>query len=158
MLRFPVAHLMDEDKCYTFLVDLLHPEGLCCPVCRKPSREVSVHRRERAPLLLYHCSCGRLFNAWSGTLLQGTHWPSTTWVHVLRGFAQGVSTKHLAEELGLARPNLLKLRHKCQAFLLAFSPDGAAVGFSDRSGRDVSERRGKRPKTPCPRGPAAPAR
>lgn len=147
MLLFPIGHLMDEEKCYAFLVELLHPDGLCCPCCRAPVGETTVHRRARAPLLFYRCRCGRIFNAWSGTLLQGTHWPARIWVQVLRGFAQGVSTKHLAEELGLARPNLLNLRHKCQAFLLSFSPDGAAVGFGDRGGRDVSERRRKGTKT-----------
>lgn len=137
MIQFPVAPLMDEEKCHAFLVELLHPEGFGCPECKTPVHETTVHRRDRAPLLAYRCSCGRVFNAWSGTLLQGTHWSAVTWVQVLRGFAQGISTKHLAEELGLARPNLLNLRHKCQASLLSFSPDGAAAGFGDRSGRNV---------------------
>lgn len=158
MLLFPIAHLMDEEKCYDFLVDLLHPEGLRCPTCQTPVQETTVHRRARAPLLFYRCPCGRIFNAWAETLLQGTHWSAVTWVQVLRGFAQGVSTKHLAEELGLARPNLLNLRHKCQAVLLSFSPDGAAVGFGDRGGRNVPERRRKGTETPRPGRPAAPAR
>lgn len=148
MLLFPIDHLMDEEKCHAILVELLHPEGFRCPKCRTPVQEASVHRRDRAPLLFHRCPCGRIFNAWSGTLLQGTHWSAVIWVQVLRGFAQGISTKHLAEELGLARPNLLNLRHKCQEFLLSFSPDGAAIGFGDRSRRNVPECRRKRTKTP----------
>lgn len=148
MILFPVADLMDADKCYAFLVGLLHPHGLCCPVCHASVQESRVHRRDRSPLLIYRCRCGCLFNAWSGTFLQGTHWSAITWVQVLRGFAQGVSTKHLAEELGLARPNLLRVRHKCQDFLLTFSPGGTALRLGDRSGRDVPKRRGKGHKTP----------
>jgi len=141
MLCFPIGSLMDEDRCYAFLVELLHPQGLRCPRCQAPHDQATVHRRDRAPLLFYRCGCGRIYNAWAGTPLQGTHWPATTWVQVLRGFAQGVSTNHLANELGLARPNLLNLRHECQATLEAFSPSGPAAGPRDRSGRDVSKRR-----------------
>jgi hypothetical protein len=148
MLIFPVEHLMDEGKCHAFLVELFHSEGLRCPKCQRPCEEAKVYRRERAPLLLYRCVCGRTFNAWAGTLLQGTHWPASTWVQVLRGFVQGVSTRHLAEELGLARPNLLNLRHKCQAMLAAFSPCGAVAGPGGRSGRNVSKRRRKGDKAP----------
>ena len=147
MLIFPIQNLMDEQKCFAFLVELLHPDGLGCPRCRRPAKELRIHTTDRAPLVDYKCSCGRVFNAWAGTLLQGTHWPATTWVQVLRGFAQGISTKHLAEELGLARPNLLNLRHKCQSWLSSFSPGGAVTGFGDRSGRNVPERRRKGHKT-----------
>ena len=148
MLVFPIQNLMDEEKCFAFLVDLLHPGGLHCPRCRKPAGELPVNATDRAPLVDHKCPCGRVFNAWAGTLLQGTHWPATIWVQVLRGFTQGVSTKHLAEELGLARPNLLNLRHKCQAWLASFSPGGAVAGQGDRSGRNVPERRRKGRKTP----------
>jgi hypothetical protein len=99
-------------------------------------------------VLYYRCSCGRIFNAWTGTLLQGTHWRCSTWVQVLHGFAQGASTRHLALELDLERSNLLKLRHKCQGFLADFSPGGAVAGPGDRSRRDVPERRRKGRKTP----------
>ena len=148
MLQFPVEHLMDEEKCHAFLAEALHPEGLRCPRCQTPCGMAKVHRRDRAPLLFYRCACGRIYNAWAGTLLQGTHWKASTWIMVLRGFAQGVPTKHLAGELGLARPNLLNLRHKCQDFLAAFSPGGAVAGPGGRSGRNVPERGRKGPKTP----------
>ena len=143
MLLFPIRDLMDEDKCYAFLVALLHPAGLHCPRCRRSVGEILVHKKDRAPLLQYKCPCGRMFNAWTGTLLQGTHWSPSIWVQVVRGFSLGVSTKHLAEELGLARPNLLNLRHKCQEFVLRFSPDGTDAGHGYRGGRDVPKRRGK---------------
>jgi hypothetical protein len=29
MIRFSTLQLMDEQKCYDYLVEILHPEGLC---------------------------------------------------------------------------------------------------------------------------------
>ena len=147
MLIFPLTSLLDEDKCSDFLVGILHPNGLRCPDCHGDYSSFRVHRHDRHPVLYYRCSCGRVFNAWTGTLLQGTHWKCSTWVQVIQGFAKGVSTRHLAIELNLERTNLLDLRHKCQGFLTAFSPCGTIAGSSDGSGRNVSERRRKRGKT-----------
>ncbi len=33
MFRFSTLDLMDETKYYEFLVEILHPSGLCCPSC-----------------------------------------------------------------------------------------------------------------------------
>ena len=128
MIRFPVGPFMSEDKCYAFLVEVLHPEGLKCPNCKTPCEKLKIHKRDRAPVIFYRCTCGRIFNAWAGTVLQGTQWPPSTWVLVLRGFAQGTPTKQIADELGLSRTNLVALRHKLQALLVAFSPDRAVAG------------------------------
>ena len=134
MMRFPMGQFMSEDKCYNFLVEVLHPEGLKCPNCKTPCEETKIHRRERAPLLTYRCTCGRVFNAWTGTLFQGTQWPPSIWLQVLRDFAQGIPTKRIAEELGLSRTNLLKVRHRMQALLVSFSPDGTVAGPDNRGG------------------------
>jgi hypothetical protein len=147
MILFPIEHLMDEDKCYAFLVELLHPNGLQCPNCHAVCDEARIHRYDRVPLLSYRCPCGCVYNAWTGTLLQGTHWQASIWIQVLRGFTQGTPTQHMAAELGLSRTYLLSIRHKCQDFLAAFSPEGAVAGFNGRDRRNVSERRRKRQKT-----------
>jgi hypothetical protein len=31
MMIFPIDTLMDEQRCYDFLLELLHPEGSDCP-------------------------------------------------------------------------------------------------------------------------------
>jgi len=33
MIRFPIQQFLDENKCYEFLVEILHQEGLRCPSC-----------------------------------------------------------------------------------------------------------------------------
>jgi transposase-like protein len=113
-MDFPIADLMDEDACYGWLLDLLHPDGLACPGCGAADA-LSVHRRDRAPVLAYRCGrCRRCFNAFAGTPLQGTHRSCRQWALILRGFCQGTPTAKLARELGCDRKHLLELRHELQ--------------------------------------------
>jgi hypothetical protein len=86
-MDFPIADLMDQDACYSKLLGLLHPAGLACPAC-KVSDHLRVHRRHRAPVIDYRCrGCGRVFNAFTGTALSGTHRPHAEVMLILRGFA-----------------------------------------------------------------------
>lgn len=115
MIIFPITHLFDEQKCYEYLLAILHPKGLCCPRCNRSIEEISVHRWDRAPVLYYRCLCGRIFNAFAGTDWQGTHHSCSTIVRILQGFSQGVPTNHLALELEIDRKHLLERRHIIQA-------------------------------------------
>ena len=117
---FPIVDLMDERACYQRLMEVLHPQGLCCPNCGSISG-LGVHRRHRDPVLDYQCStCGRVFNIWTATLLQGTHKRPSQVILILRAIAVGTSTAELARELGLQRPHLLELRHRLQALAELF--------------------------------------
>ncbi len=74
--------------------------------------------RHRAPILDYRCrTCGAVFNLFSGTLWATTRYRCSIIVQILRGTAQGVPTKHLAEELGIDRRQLLERRHRIQAIV-----------------------------------------
>lgn len=115
MIRFSTVELMDEQKCYDYLVEVLHPKGLCCPACGTLVEHAKVHRRDRAPVLYFRCFCGRIYNALAGTLWQGTHHRCGVIVRILQGLAQGTPTLHLAQELGIDRKHLLERRHKIQA-------------------------------------------
>ena len=97
-MDFPIAELMDEDACYERLVDILHPDGLACPHCGEAHR-LGIHRRHREPVLDYQCgSCGRVFNAWTGTALEGTHRRPAQVLLILRGITQATPTAQLARE------------------------------------------------------------
>jgi transposase-like protein len=114
-MDFPITDLMDEDACYARLVAWLHPEGLTCPRCHADDRMMA-HRRHRAPVLDYRCGrCNRIFNAFTGTILHGIRRRPSELVLIVRGFAQGVPTAHLARELDRDRSELLNLRHRLQA-------------------------------------------
>ena len=111
-MDFPITNLMDEDKCYAQLLELLHPGGLACPKCGK-QHGLGVHRRHRAPVLDYQCGhCGRVFNAFTNTVFDHTHRRPAELMLTLRGIAQGTSTAQLARELGRHRGTLLDLRHR----------------------------------------------
>jgi transposase-like protein len=113
-MDFPLGDLMDEDACYDQFVSWLHPGGLACPHCHQFDR-LQVHRRHRKPILDYRCRrCHRVFNAFTGTVLQGTHRRPSALILILRGIAQGVPTAQLARELNCDRGQLLTLRHQLQ--------------------------------------------
>lgn len=113
-MDFPLTDLMDEDACYAKLVQWLHPEGLTCPRCHEGDR-MGVHRRHRAPILDFRCGhCGRVFNAFTGTILHGLRRRASELVLIVRGIAQGAPTARLARELGCDRSELLNLRHRLQ--------------------------------------------
>lgn len=125
MLVFPIGFMMDEQKCFDFLVSILHGTGLHCDKCGNAVENCGVHRRDRAPVLYYRCSCGRIFNAFAGTVFQGTHRKCSALVLLLQGITQGKSTLHLSKELGCDHWHLLELRHKLQDNALLASPPEA---------------------------------
>jgi transposase-like protein len=113
-MDFPIPEFLDEDACYAKLVAWLHPEGLTCPRCHRADR-MRIHRSSRAPVLDYRCGhCGRVFNAFTGTALQGLRRRPSELVLIVRGIAQGVPTAQLARELDCDRSELLELRHRLQ--------------------------------------------
>jgi transposase-like protein len=155
-MDFPITDLLDERACYDRLVGLLHPGGLRCPRCGCADRP-GVHRRRRDPVLDYQCGgCGAVFNAFTGTALQGTRRPCAHLLLILRGIAQGVPTAQLARELGCDRAHLLALRHRLQDSAAAAAegqpPLADPVCEADELYQNAGE---KRRQAPRPRGPAA---
>jgi len=157
LMDFPIGDLMDESACYARLVTILHPDGLACPRCGA-GEDLGVHRRHREPVLDYQCgACGRVFNAWTATPLQGTRRRPSQLILILRGFAQGVSTARLARELGCARMKLLAFRHSLQGNALVAadrSPLPDAEVEADEMYQNAGE---KRHPAHRPRRPAAAA-
>ena len=145
-MDFPIADLMDEDKCYAQLLELLHPGGLACPRCAKRDG-LGVHRRHRAPVLDFQCAdCGRVFNAFTGTVFDHTHRRPAELMLTLRGIAQGTSTSQLARELGRHRGTLLDLRHRLQenaAQRLDRTPLADKVVEADEMYQNAGEKRRK---------------
>ena len=113
-MDFPIHDLMNEDACYQFLLDLFHPAGLTLPRCQPP-RDSTPNGISVSLSWIIAAPVSRVFNAWTGTVFQGTHRPPSQLVLILRGFAQGTSTSQLARELSGSRRHLLDLRHRLQA-------------------------------------------
>jgi transposase-like protein len=157
-MDFSLIDYLDEDACYTKLVELLHPDGLACPRCGECER-LGTHRCHRAPLVDLQCgTCGRVFNAFTGTSLQGTHRRPGQLLMILRGVAQGTPTAQMARELGCDRKELLTLRHRLQERArigLDRNPLDDAVVEADEMDQNAGE---KRHPARRPRRPAAAAR
>lgn len=140
-MLFPIDDLLDEDRCYAMLRDVLHPHGFNCPNGHVLPPEQCPHTHDRAPIVDYRCkSCGRVFNVFTGTLLAGTRHQSSKLVLILRGILQGQSTRHLAFELNIDRGKLLDFRHRIQGAIALFSPLGTPAGRRRRDRRDVPKR------------------
>ncbi len=154
-MDLPIGVLMDEEACYAKLVQALHPAGIACPRCKAADR-ITLHRRHRAPVLDYRCwSCRRVFNAFTGSALQGTGRRPGELILILRGISQGVPTAQLAREPGCDRSELHKSRHRLQEAAYRNRdrmPLDDEVLEADEAYRNAG---GKRRGAPRSRGPAA---
>ena len=112
-MDFPFSDLLDEDRCYEWLLYHLHNGKLCCADCK--GTNYRKHHVRRAPVVQYWCrECGRYFNIFTGSVFQKTQFSCSKIVLILRGIAKGESTAGLSRELKVDRANLLYLRHKLQ--------------------------------------------
>jgi hypothetical protein len=147
----------DEAACYAKLAGLLHPGGLAGPH-RGERHRLGIHRRRRDPVLDHRGgACGRVFNARTATVSEGTHRRPSQIPMILHGIARGTPTAQMARELGGDRRHLLRLRHRLREHARRWpdrDPPGDAVVEADEMSRDAG---GKRDPAPRPGGPAAAA-
>jgi hypothetical protein len=69
MMRYPLTDLLNDDDCYNYLKNILHPDGMKCPHRHPLPPEQSPHDRNRAPIVDYRCrTCGAVFNVFTGTV------------------------------------------------------------------------------------------
>jgi transposase len=123
MIRFPISDLLNPQECHDYLLRVLHPDGLKCKAGHPLPPDQAPHDQERAPLVDYRCRvCGNVFNLFTATVWEGTHYDCVTIVLVMRGFVQGVPTLQLAEELELDYGTLLNRRHQIQHLGLEHTP------------------------------------
>lgn len=102
-MDFPIAHLMDERACYNELLGWLHPLGLACPRCHRRVRWV--HRYYRDPVLDYRCKgCGKVYNAFTGTVFAKTRRRPSELVLILRGISTATPTARLCVSSSAADP------------------------------------------------------
>jgi hypothetical protein len=104
----------NEKLCYDELVRFLHPDGLHCPRCHAKDG-LRVHRRDRDPVVCDICSsCFAVFNAWTGTVIQGVHRRPSEILYILSRVIDGVPTARIARDLGCHRRGVLSLRRRLE--------------------------------------------
>ena len=124
MVILPNADLMNEQRCYNWLLSVLHPNGLSCPHGHRLPPYQKPHDRHRAPMMDYRCrQCGAVFNLFTNTIWSKTRYSCRQILLILRGIARGLPTKRLAEELAIDRSHLSKRRREIQRLIQRhFSP------------------------------------
>ncbi len=98
-MKFPKIKFRNESSCFETLFELIHPEGMHCPRCgaRDGIRRKANHPRPWR--ISYRCRhCGRTFNSWTGTPLQGTHRPPSEILHIMKANVESESTLQLSQE------------------------------------------------------------
>ena len=124
VMRFPLTDLLDEQESYNFLLKTLHPDGMKCNHGHPLPPDQKPHDRSREPIFDYRCRiCGNVFNIFTDTVWQGSHYDCRKIVLVMRGVAQGTPTLQLADELEVDYGTLLERRHRIQKLALAHKPD-----------------------------------
>lgn len=112
-MDFAIDNLMDEKKCYTWLLAQLHDGKLKCSDCG--SESYHRHKLIRENVEQYCCDeCGSYFNLYTGTVLKGTHYSCCKIVLLLKGILKGQSSFSLSRELKIDRKNVMKIRRRIQ--------------------------------------------
>src|SRR5215203_320402 len=124
-----LSSLIDDAKCFELVGQHRWPDGVRCPSCGSASaarhgRDDTQPHRQR-----YRCSaCGARFDDLTGTVLAGHHQPLRVWVLCLYLMGLNLSNRQIAQELGLAGPDVQlmteQLRHGLAAKLPAVRLEG----------------------------------
>jgi transposase-like protein len=99
------------------------PEGVHCPACgsgtvvRDGFGEIQAHRQR------YRCkACAGRFDDLTGTLLAGHHQPLRVWVLCLYFMGLNLSTRQIAQELGLDGSDVQAMTEQLRRGLVAKAP------------------------------------
>ncbi len=111
-MDFPLQLIPEAQECYDFLVLLLHKNSLRCSNGHS-LENCYVYKRGREPLLDYRCkTCGKCFNLFSGTILQGTKYNLVQIIQCLDGIIQDVPISQISRKVGVGRKGLMINKHK----------------------------------------------
>jgi len=81
----------------------LHPEGLKCPNGHELEK-AWIHRTDRKPIIDYKCKiCGKYFNIFTETTLQGTRLSVTQLFQCFNGVLFKVPYQKLSTQIGISR-------------------------------------------------------
>jgi transposase-like protein len=126
MIDFPMAELLDDRLCMSWLERHLHPAGFRCPHCGSTERRL--FRQPRHFPAYRCCGCDGYDTLLTGTVFQKTRQRPAMLVLVLRGLTTGESTARLARELSMSRKPRHTLRQRVPTNLNDTAPTGFMMG------------------------------
>src|SRR5215218_545671 len=118
-----LSGLMDDAKCFAFVRQHRWPEGVRCPGCDtaavvRDGCDDTQPQRQR-----YRCKgCAGRFDDLTGTVLAGHHQPLRVWVLCLYFMGLNLSTRQIAQELGLDGSDVQAMAERLRRGLVAKAP------------------------------------
>jgi transposase-like protein len=124
-----LSSLIDDAKCFALVRQQRWPEGVRCPGCgsgavvRHGCDDTQPHRQR------YRCkACAGRFDDLTGTVLAGHHQPLRVWVLCLSLMGLNLSTRQIAEELGLGGSDVQAMAEQLRSGLVAKTPAARLEG------------------------------
>jgi transposase-like protein len=120
-----LSGLMDDAKCFAFVRQHRWPEGVRCPGCGS----AAVIRDGCDDSQRYRCKgCARRFDDLTSTVLAGHHQPLRVWVLCLYLMGLNLSTRQIAQELGLNGSDVQAMTEQLRGGLVAKAPAARLAG------------------------------
>lgn len=105
-----IQDLLDNAKCYEEVRKLRWPNRVSCPRCQSTlinKRGIHTNQPHRQR---YQCQgCQTQFDDLTGTIFEGHHQPLKVWLSCLYLMSLNLSTRQIAQELGLNKDDVQKM-------------------------------------------------
>src|SRR5919107_6107159 len=118
-----LASLLDDAKCFALVRQHRWPEGVRCPGCDSKAVVRAGHDDSQPHRQRYRCNgCGRRFDDLTDTVLAGHHQPLRVWGLCLYLMGLNLSTRQIAQELGLNGSDVQAMTEQLRGGLVAKAP------------------------------------
>src|SRR4029453_7783545 len=115
-----LSGLLDEAKCFELVRQHRWPDGVRCPGCDSATVIRNGHDDGQRHRQRYLCkACHGRFDDLTGTVLAGHHQPLRVWVLCLYLMGLNLSSRQIAQELGLDRSDVQAMTEQLRHGLVA---------------------------------------
>jgi transposase-like protein len=124
-----LSALIDDAKCFALVRQHRWPEGVRCPACGSAGVVRDGFDDRQAHRQRYRCKeCAGRFDDLTGTVLAGHRQPLRVWVLCLYLMGLNLSTRQIAQELGLDGSDVQAMTEQLRGGLVAKTPTMRLVG------------------------------
>ena len=124
-----LSALMDDAKCFALVRQHRWPEGVRCPGCGAGAVIRDGHDETQPQRQRYRCkACAGRFDDLTGTVRAGHHPPLRVWVLCLYFMGLNLSTRQIAQELGLDGSDAQAMTEQLRCGVMARTPRVTLAG------------------------------